>query len=37
MHGQLNVKIISQICEHMIGEYLVGYYSARHVLSCAEF
>jgi len=27
------VNIISQTCEHMIEEYSLGYYSARHVLN----
>ena len=31
--NQIFVNIISQICEYMIGEYSMGYYSARHVLN----
>jgi len=31
------VNIISQICEHMIGEYLLGYDCARHVLNRVGF
>jgi hypothetical protein len=30
---QIFVNIISQICEYIIGEYSMGYYSARYVLN----
>jgi hypothetical protein len=32
-NNKIFVNIISQICEHMIGAYSLGYYSARHVLN----
>jgi hypothetical protein len=35
-NNQILANIISQICEHMIGEYLLEYYSARHVLNIVQ-
>jgi E3 ubiquitin-protein ligase DOA10 len=34
---KISLNIISQICEHMIGEYSLGYYCARHVLNGVGF
>jgi hypothetical protein len=36
-NNQIFVNIISQICEHMIGEYSLGYYCARRVLNSVGF
>jgi hypothetical protein len=37
LNNQIFVNIISQICEYMIGEYSLGYYSARQVLNSVGF
>jgi hypothetical protein len=37
LNNQIFVNIISQICERITGEYLLGYYSSRHVLNGVGF
>ena len=33
LNKKIFVNIISQICEHMVGEYSLGYYCARGELN----
>jgi len=33
LYNQILVNYISQICQHMTGDYSLGYYSAKHALN----